>query len=432
MNSKLKFKYVQNAYQENLIKIDCSDDWWRHEIKPEIFYLNKENEIVAHFENDDWFNTELLSNKNNSIYAITKSGFYEDNNIEQIVKVNPDLSYKVLYDIEYIEHGIEDDAFAIKKNGLYGFIDYNGEEFIKPQYEEYHSFHLGIAAVKKDGKWGFINKQNEIVIPFMYDMDYDFYSHPKMYNDKLLIPVALNGKFGIIDIENNVVIPFEYENIYCCSNYFIAQKNGKTGIIDINQDIILPFEYSEGEGDTDEYPYHLIAKDGLTGLLDNDMNFIVPCNYKELIVNENSIVAKKQNKNCVPQDENSSFSSLRHLKDKYVLLNFKGEEVSKEFDRITDYSSEGLYHAGIGKKYGYIDDKTGEIVIPFKYNRTLNNFHGGLAKAELDDFSVDIIDKKGNILYHSKSNRKVYNLGNGCILAQNENYEFEIVRLVKD
>lgn len=412
MKTELKFKYVQNAYkEENLIKIDCSDDWWRHEIKPEIFYLNKENQVVAHFENDDWFNTELLSDKNNCIYTLEKGKHDKNNYSYQIIKVNPDKSYTVLHNIEYIEHGIEDDTFAIKKNGLYGFIDYKGEEFIKPQYKNYHAFHLGIAAVKKDGKWGFINKRNETVIPFMYDMPEDYYCYPKQYEDKILIPVKKEDKHGIVDLNNNIVIPFEHEEISCYSNYFMAQKNGKAGIIDINENIILPFEYSEGAGDTDEYPYHLIAKDGLTGLLDNDMNFIVPCNYKKLIVNENSIVAKKQN-------------------DKYVLLNFKGEEVSKEFDEIYDYSSEGLYHAGIGKKYGYIDDKTGEIVIPFKYERCSHGFRGGLAKAILNDLSADIINKQGEVLYHTDFGRGVYNLGNGCILAEKEIYEFEIIKLI--
>ncbi len=47
-------------------------------------------------------------------------------------------------------------AFAKHSNGLYGFINKQGEWVIPPQFEEARSFSDGMAAVKVNGKWGFI------------------------------------------------------------------------------------------------------------------------------------------------------------------------------------------------------------------------------------------------------------------------------------
>ena len=39
-----------------------------------------------------------------------------------------------------------------------GFIDKEGNEIVKPEYDNAHDFSEGLAAVVKDLKWGFIDK----------------------------------------------------------------------------------------------------------------------------------------------------------------------------------------------------------------------------------------------------------------------------------
>lgn len=58
----------------------------------------------------------------------------------------------------------EDGVIAVCKDGKWGFVDVNGEEIIKPEYEAARSFSNGLAAVCKDGKWGFIDMDNNLVI----------------------------------------------------------------------------------------------------------------------------------------------------------------------------------------------------------------------------------------------------------------------------
>ena len=46
-----------------------------------------------------------------------------------------------------------------------GYINLQGEEVVKPIYEEAPDFHKGFAAVRLNGKWGAIDSQGEIVEP---------------------------------------------------------------------------------------------------------------------------------------------------------------------------------------------------------------------------------------------------------------------------
>lgn len=55
------------------------------------------------------------------------------------------------------------------KDGLWGYINTDGQVAIKPLYERAQSFFEGFAAVKHDGKWGFIDKNGLSIIPCEYD-----------------------------------------------------------------------------------------------------------------------------------------------------------------------------------------------------------------------------------------------------------------------
>ncbi len=53
---------------------------------------------------------------------------------------------------------------AFKSNDLWGYVDYNGNVVIAPQYEDANSFSCGIAAVKMGEYYNYINTSAEIVI----------------------------------------------------------------------------------------------------------------------------------------------------------------------------------------------------------------------------------------------------------------------------
>ena len=57
---------------------------------------------------------------------------------------------------------------AVKKDGLWGFIDREGTVQIDYQFEDALSFGQHLAAVKVDGKWGYVSMKGEIVIEPAY------------------------------------------------------------------------------------------------------------------------------------------------------------------------------------------------------------------------------------------------------------------------
>lgn len=458
-----KFSDVSVVLDDNgLISICCDPERRGTDIYNEYYFLDRNtNETVAHFSSTGVMHAELLSEFNNRIFEVSYYAHNDDDkDIKQIVRTNPDFTYEVLHDIEDYEAGIEDGAFAIRKNGLWGFIDYNGVEIIKPQYDDYRAFRNGYACVKKDKKWGFINKNNELVIPFVYDLP-DFYHDERHiergyssfvnHNGRLLAKIAkgkkwgitdvnndivlpfkydwlllgsgkyisakLNNKFGFIDINDNVVIPFEYDDLGIRKKYIWAQKGEKCGYIDFNNNIVVPFEYEPVEETfcgayCNLEQYDLIGKKGLIGLFDNEnLKEVIPCIYKELEVCDDLIIVKKQN-------------------DKYVLINFENQEICSEYEEI-EYQNEGIFTVKNNRTSAFMN-KQCEILTEMKYIKRPHFFRGGLCVAEYRDFEkgVDVINTKGKVLYHAKRYRGVFNLGNGYVLAENGNREYEFVKLL--
>ena len=161
-----------------LVKIECvceNPTEGEHK-KYEIFFLNEKNIIVAHFKSDIIFNADLLHEKNTQLFVLE---YFYDKVREKypikIVRVELNGNITLLNVYENIEFGIEDGCFAVKKDGLWGFIDDKGNEIIPPMYQQYNSFHDGLACVKKDGLWGIIDKQNNVILPFKYYRCKDFH-----------------------------------------------------------------------------------------------------------------------------------------------------------------------------------------------------------------------------------------------------------------
>jgi len=65
---------------------------------------------------------------------------------------------------------------AVKQNGLWGFINAQGQIIIQPQFEEARSFSQHLAAVRKGQYWGYVSLRGEVVIEPMFLEARDFYN----------------------------------------------------------------------------------------------------------------------------------------------------------------------------------------------------------------------------------------------------------------
>lgn len=113
---------------------------------------------------------EVVSDKYNEI-VVDYVGRYIVDDVIVISKKDGEYAFcdedlKVKEDIKCddIDVYTEDELIAICQNGKWGYVDEDGKEVIKPQYEDAKSFSNGLAGVCKDGKWGFINVDGLMVI----------------------------------------------------------------------------------------------------------------------------------------------------------------------------------------------------------------------------------------------------------------------------
>lgn len=143
---------------------------------------------------------------NNGLIAVT--GEYE---LLGLYNEEGEVLFEPYYNnYEYIGYFNEGFAIVHSRNGTftdnqplghnfanvdYGFIDERGEE-IAWGYECASNFNEGRAAVKRQGLWGFIDKEGNEVVEMVYDQVRDFHEGRAA--------VCMDGKWGYIDLDGKV------------------------------------------------------------------------------------------------------------------------------------------------------------------------------------------------------------------------------------
>ena len=133
-------------------------------------------------------------------------------------------------------------AFAItkRKNVLWGYIDKNGNEIIKPQYRNVHNFRLGMAAVQEntEGKWGYINLMGEVVIPFQYLLAYPF-------DDNGNAIVKEENHYLTIDRKGNILQRHHFDEVVPDGTLLRVRNGNQWGWCNSKGEIIIPIQYDD-------------------------------------------------------------------------------------------------------------------------------------------------------------------------------------------
>lgn len=129
-----------------------------------------------------------------------------------------------------------DGLLIVYKNGLYGFVNENGETTIPIIYDNAESFREGFAAVDYNGKSGYINTKGDSVGEIKYDDVYSFKEGRGI--------VKLNEKWGFLDKNGNEIIPLIYDEAYKFYEGLAGVRKGsKWGYIDLFGNPVTPFKY---------------------------------------------------------------------------------------------------------------------------------------------------------------------------------------------
>ncbi len=315
-------------------------------------YLNTEGKIVipsngelAYDEANDFNNGLAIVKKNEKYGVIDKLGNivlpiqYDEVEFDtkgKFAKVGNYYKYalmtekgKLLTPLKYSQIIIDDSPFPIATNesfngDTWGYLNSEGVEIIKPQYEGAWAFQDHVAVVKKDGLMGLIDEKGNSILSPKYEA----------IERRFELITAYNGeKFGVLSIQGKELTPLIYNSIgtqlYGISDGMLAvEREGKWGFLNVQTwaEVVLEYDmvrhFSGG--------YAAVNKNGLMGFI------------------------------------NKSGKPITALK----------------YERVNDFS-EGVAAVSLNGKWGYID-QSGKEVIPLIYEAAYE-FEQGVASVQVGE-----------------------------------------------
>lgn len=99
----------------------------------------------------------------------------------------------------------------------YGFVNKDGKEILKPEYDEVGAFINGLAYVLKGDLYGYIDTEIHIIVPVKYKAVGMFNSDGLVWVneggkfEKSTPTKVSGGKYGIYDHKGNVIVPVQYK-----------------------------------------------------------------------------------------------------------------------------------------------------------------------------------------------------------------------------
>lgn len=266
----------------------------------------------------------------NSMGMLCRKDFgcvFLDKNYNQLSQIiydedTPSLAF------DFISDG---DAIIVKRNGRYGYVDSNGKEIIKAEYDFVDKFDLGVAVVqsnerfylinrsnqriaptyqelsrgadgvdffiaKQNGKYGAITRANNIIIPFAYD-DLKFVWSGGFDAEKMdfyfvdgVVAYRMNDLWGLMDVDGKIISEPQYQVVHNYQDGVIAvKKNGKWGFVDKSNNVILDFIYDDPKRELKSHEYTaqddriIVMRDGKWGVIDILGRTIVDFNFDEIL-----------------------------------------------------------------------------------------------------------------------------------------------------
>lgn len=146
--------------------------------------VNSSFELVTDYVYED------VKTDENGFFAVSGRAFVKDANGFRMINGSG----------ESIGEGVYEDAVlfasgepaAVKKNGLWGFVNTDGEMVIEPQYRNAGAFSEGLAPVETENGWGYITLENEMVIGPQFSGAKNFH--------KGLAPVEEESSWSVIEL----------------------------------------------------------------------------------------------------------------------------------------------------------------------------------------------------------------------------------------
>ncbi len=126
----------------------------------------------------------------------------------------------------------------------YGFVNREGVEVLKPEYDEVGGFVNGMAYIKKGATYGYINEDIKVVIPCKYaavgkfnDKGLTWVNEGAKY-DKNSTSSFTGGKYGVIDRTGKVIVPVKYKSAGVFKKYSYTPSDEELKKMTLNEKTI--------------------------------------------------------------------------------------------------------------------------------------------------------------------------------------------------
>jgi len=251
-----------------------------------------------------------------------------------------------------------------KEKGKYYTIDKTGKRLLALNYDRLYNIGEGFAVFKKGDKCGVVNlTTGKEIVPPIYGSINRFQNGYAVVSDKDITKMDSGVKQGVIDKNGKFVIPLSDNRIGNFSEGLLSlQKGNKAGYMNINGKEVIPLKYAYA----DEFSEGLASVKnnmGKIGFIDKTGKQIVPFTYKDVnpFYNGYSVVTI--------QNGNLFDICASAFMNKYCIEPYDGYLL----------------------KISGVIDKTGKLVVPFKYSLIFND--------EIGPFSIYNYENKSDKKY---------------------------------
>ncbi|MBL7791931.1 MAG: WG repeat-containing protein [Saprospiraceae bacterium] len=253
----------------------------------------------------------------------------------------------------------------------YGLIDTLGQLRVGAVYDEIGSFAEGRLAVKRNGMWGFVNVDGLEVIPCRFREVLNF--------SEGLAAVKLGRQWGFIDKQGDVQIKFEYKRAGNFNNGLAWVQNDEgVGYVDRLGAMAIPARYEKAfdfQGGVAR-----IVSGGKYGLIDMRGKAIARPRFTDI------------------REFDSSGLAVVRFGDKqvtYGVINRQGQLITSQGYVVVEPFQDGMALVKDSKGFGFIDT-TGKLVIPCIYSKAAPFYEGRAAVYK--DGACGYIDVKGAVI----------------------------------
>ncbi len=170
-------------------------------------------------------------------YEIVKAGKWG------LLKADRSDWVKPVYDNLDYEFKMNPRRIFVMKDSLYGILNDDGTAWLEPVYTDilYDGYYF---KVQKNGKWGILDQEGQEFTPICYE---EIYEHRIPERSLVRDKGSLWSVFKWVQDKDpcNISDQYKYERIEYFNEFFTVYKDGKWGLVNDKGELLLPLKYEE-------------------------------------------------------------------------------------------------------------------------------------------------------------------------------------------